>query len=410
MRGGDTPLGARLALGLLLVVGGVVVLDLVWSTEEHPEDIPERSDGGPLPTTADPSDPGEEEESRSGPSIEVVPGSPMVPPLDGFEGSWLVAGDPARGRFHLLPFDGGPVLELSTPAQLLHPNVGRGSVVTRGMLVTPAGGLSLHDGRWFPSNQADGGSGSELIGVTSSGSSLAVDGDRLVEWWTDDVRRREGHDSPVISSGQGEAVGVAGRQVIHQGPNGVFRLDLDSGEVVGLGLGEVWAVGSGEVLVRRCDGQLRCEELLVAVSDGSVLAALDPSIESAWVPVSTTEGHRFSPNGERLALVADGEVVIVDVASGRAIGRVDLPTRPSIEQPTIMWAPDSSAGLIVAPDYGEQTGVRDAPFVVWFDRSGSEMQPLDAWSASLDQAPRGSTWLLHLVDADLRVDLGGIER
>lgn len=403
MSGTGRPAGGRLALALVLLVGGVVLVDLVWS----PGESAEHPDGGDGPSSTRPEAGSADEDARN-PEFELVPGAPL-PPVDGFDGHWLVAGDPSAGRFHLLPLDGGPIVELTTDAPLDGAGSG-GSVVTRGVLVTARGGLSLHDGRWFSSSGRNEGGGSDrrVLGVTSTGSSLVVDGDRLVEWWNDDMRRRDEQRSPVIAEGQGEAVGVAGRHVVHQGPSGVFRLDLDSGEVVGLGPGEVRSVGADDVLVRRCDGELRCEHLVVASSDGAVRTAIEPRLDTvldaARVPLAATGGHRFSPSGERIALVAEGEVAVVDAASGRSLCTVDVPTRPSVERPTVLWAPDSSAGLVVAPHYGEPSGARRPPHVVRFGDCPAEVEVLDAWSVALDATPRGSSWLLHLVDDDLRVD------
>lgn len=396
MAGRATISGARLAVGALAVVAALVVLNIVWTPDDGTTDPPRDPDDAQEPDDAqDPDDApepdGTDPTTSLPPSPEPgtgpAPGASPFAAIEGFEDRWLVIADSGAGEILQAPLGGGIVSEVQVDlhqAQVRFP-----AVLVRGVLVSPMGGLSLHDGRWWSlSNLGDASSGrGRVIGSTSRGSALIAAGDRLVEWWTDDMRRQEGVRSPVVARGQGDVAGVAGRQVVHDGPSGIFRFDLDDRSVVGLGPGEVRAVGAGVALVHVCDEQLRCERRVIDLDDGATRSVVAPTIGGAEVvgPAEPLWGHRFSPDGQRLALVLRDGVAVIDVDTGKVLGVVETPSAErSVRGPaTVLWAPDASAGLVMVPTAPSDADEPDRIVVAWFDRDAGEVRRLDDLSAAL---------------------------
>lgn len=385
--------GARLAAGALVVVAGLVVLNIVWTPDEGTTDQAEEPDETQDPDETREPDPTTSLPPSSEPATEPAPGGSPFAAIEGFEDRWLVVTDRGAGEILHASLGGGVLSEVEVD---VHPSqIGLPAVLVRGVLVSPMGGLSLHDGRWWSlSGAEDAGSGrGRVVGSTSGGGALIAAGDRVVEWWTDDMRRQEGVQSPVVAQGQGEVVGVSGRQVVHDGPSGIFRFDLDDRSVVGLGPGEVHAVGTGVALVNVCDETLRCELRIIDLADGATRSVVDPSARDAGVVGSAEPlwGHRFSPDGERLALVRRDGVAVVDVDTGEVLGVVPTPAPDRFRwgPASTLWAPDASAGLVMLPVAPLDADEPDRIVVAWFDRDAREVRRLDDLSAALGSPGSG---------------------
>ena len=389
------------ALALAVLVGLVVanvVLDSGETEPERepaPEPEPEVADLVTTTTTVEPTDP-----APSGPAGLIVGGE--IGPVEGFEDHWLVVIDPMDldpPRVVQVPLGGGEVEQLVRP---LPPDgvIRHDPVLVHGVVVTPFGGWSLHDGSWWPLAGPTARRADRVLGTTTDGSAAIVTDDAVIEWWTDDIRRQSVTASPVVADGHGQFVGVAGRQIVHHGPSGIYRLDLDHGDVVGLGPGSVLALGTEVLLIEVCGDALICEHRIVEVDDGSTRSTVASPPGGPRFGIGSAV---FSPDDDRLVLVLDQQrIAVIDTANGSVLGVEALSGPGEITgQVEMVWAPDSSAVLVVAQ---AEAGRR----VVLLDASGGGARRLPDLEEAL--ASPGGRFHLLVSDQGFRAEAGSARR
>lgn len=389
------------ALALAVLVGLIVANVVLDSGETEPErePVPEAQPdvSGPLTTTTTvPESTDPEPSDQAG---LIVGGD--IGPVVGFEGHWLVVIDSVDidpPRAIQVPLDGGEVEQLVRPPP---PDgaIRHDPVLVHGVVVTPSGGWSLHDGSWWPLAGPTARRADRVLGTTTEGSATIATDDAVIEWWTDDIRRQSVTASPVVGDGHGDFVGVAGRQIIHHGPSGIYRLDLDSGQVVGLGPGSVLAVGIELLLIEVCDDALICQHQIAEVAAGTIRSTVASTLDVGRFGIGSAV---FSPDDDRLAVVLEQQqIAVIDTATGSVLGVEALAGSGETTWLDMVWAPDSSAVLVVAQ-------VEDERRVVLVDASGGGARRLFDLEAALGAS--GGRFDLLVSDQGFRAAAGSARR
>jgi hypothetical protein len=362
----------RRAVAVIGIVVALVAMSMIWDgggvadgardPSDGDAEADEQGDDGSTTSTSRP---------RRATTTTLVRGSDRDPealtePIPGFEDQWLVVVG-SRGAWQMSLAGGEPI-------RLGGVRDGESQFLVDGYLVGHQGGISLRDGhRWqVPQRSIETEPGMHVssqgwvVGVTSTATIVVSHDDTFVELTSDGAVIREVL-APSAGSSWTHPRAVSGRYVLFEGPHGLYAHHLDTRETTRVAFGRLVAELDDRVAIEVCDEGMRCTVQLVGLPDGQAIVDLGPSPAEppnrlVWMMPSV------SPDGERLAFLADQQVTVVDLVNGGRVGAIPLDpdlfdtSRPRWSSVHVVWGAGSDSALVVVTRHDGSRSEPTVPF------------------------------------------------
>lgn len=387
----------RATLGVVIVLAALVAASIAWDALRRDEDggSEQAAERDPEPGTTSTTRPASSPSTRPSGSVPEADQDsiPSFAAVAGFEDRWLVVVDSPRALVWQVPLGGGSPSTIGGAdadtgggyGDLRDGRLAGGGFVVDGYLVLHGGGIALDDGTRWDGEAA--GSVGHIIGITTDDTVVYRGHEQVIEVHADG--RQVGSVDLVhpAMGGRSWPAGVAGRTVLVQGSHGVIGLDLDTGAMTRVAVGEVLAVGSELAVVDSCDDLSECRVQVIEAATGAVRQVLDVGDRPDAEPSETGYSMRtvLSPDGAYVAVLADDRLVVIDITTGARPIEVEVPAGPDWRphELTVQWSPTASTALVLVTAIDGPTDHRGTVEVLHLDLDTGEAQALDDLRDSL---------------------------